>query len=120
MYAPQQYVNAYATPYATPYAVPTAVSNPANVEKSKDQLNSLLGDIQSFIDSFGNPEASAKYAESLPAINKAFDNSVAAAEGIPGTVQRQPTPDAEFASFRDRQNKIFAATSDLGAQLAGL
>ena len=116
MYAPQQY--AYA--YATPYAVPTAISDPANVAKSKDQLNSLLGDIQSFIDSFGNPEASAKYVESLPAINEAFENSVAAAEGIPGTVQRQPTPDAEFASFRDKQNKIFTATSDLSAQLAGL
>ena len=104
---------------AVPYAVPTVNSNPANVEKSKDQLQSLLGDIQSFIDSFGNAEASAKYAASIPSINEAFDNSVTAAEGIPGTIQRQPTPDAEFASFRERQNKIFAATSDLGAQLSG-
>ena len=88
--------------------------------KSKNQLNSLLGDIQGFINSFGDRQASAKFAESLPAINQAFDKSVAAAEGLPGTIQRQPTPDAEFDSFRQRQNKIFAATSDLGSQLAGL
>merc|ERR1712018_881313 len=60
------------------------------------------------------------YQFGTPAIMAMVENSIAQTAHIPGAANTQPTSDAEFAAYREKQNKIFDSSKDLVAQLSDL
>ena len=116
----QQYY--YTQPGYTPYVyqAPASGVNPTGYAVTKDRLNILFKDIEGYIDSFGNEEASANFKAAIPSIMAMVENSIAQTQNAPGAAAIQPSSDAEFAAYREKQNQIFKSSGDLSAQLSGL
>merc|ERR1712018_5548 len=122
-----QYGYQFGTPiYGAYQSVPVApIStvggvNPVGYQVTKERLQTIMSDVQGFIDSFGSQETSAKFKNAIPAIMAMVENSIAQTAHIPGAANTQPTSDAEFAAYREKQNKIFDSSKDLVAQLSDL
>ena len=65
-------------------------------------------------------ETSAKFKAAIPSIVAYVEKSIAQAANTPGAAAVQPVSDADFAAYREKQNKIFATSGDLSALLSNL
>ena len=99
----------------TSYTSFYAGANPVGYSTTKERINILLKDIEGYIDSFGDAETSAKFKAAIPSIVAYVEKSIAQAANTPGAAAVQPVSDADFAAYREKQNKIFATSGDLSA-----
>jgi len=104
----------------TSYTSFYAGANPVGYSTTKERINILLKAIEGYIDSFGDAETSAKFKAAIPSIVAYVEKSIGIAQAANTPAAVQPVSDADFAAYREKQNKIFATSGDLSALLSNL